>query len=93
MLRIARMAGLGKLHRSDWRAGQSPLWAVHPIKVALLPGLCKGHYLRFADLDAKPFQNHLTTIPRTPYPRLSRWRLQVPIPSPGIPSAIQSMAR
>jgi len=25
MLRIARMAGLGKLHRSGWRAGQSPL--------------------------------------------------------------------
>ena len=26
MLRIARMAGLGKLHSSDWRAGQNPLW-------------------------------------------------------------------
>lgn len=24
------------------------LWAVHPLKVALLPGLCKGHYLRLA---------------------------------------------
>jgi hypothetical protein len=28
MLRIARMAGLGKLHRSDWQAGQNPFWAV-----------------------------------------------------------------
>lgn len=51
MLRIARMAGLEKLHRSDWRAGQSPLWAgpakyhrCHANDAAMHPKSARGRY-------------------------------------------------